>query len=140
MNNDGLNQLNDNELAAYFHRLTKFRKAFEEGLKRDKLYVKAGEDLAAIRQIFTQRFEDRGVSAINTPNGTIHTVGRTSARIVDPQVFGEFLLATRDLSYVDLKANMTTCRSYLDENGNPVPGVELTTFRQINITTPKGGS
>jgi len=129
---------NDNELAGFYHAAKQWRKGIEEALKKHPLYVMYGERLELISQILTQRLHDTGASAINTPNGTIHTVGQTTARIMDPQPFWEFVLSQRDPAYLDLKANMTACRNHIEETGSPVPGVELSEFRRLSITAPKG--
>jgi hypothetical protein len=133
-----LNELNTAELAAKYHEIMKFRKDFEEALKNHPDYVKTGEVLAAITQILTQRLHDSGASSINTPHGTVHTVGKTTARIMDPEQFRQFVTGNQLWDMLDWKANMTACRTYIEENAAAVPGVELSTFRRLSITAPKG--
>ncbi len=90
-----------------------------------------------IKKIATQRLQDSGASSIATPHGTIHTVSKTTARIMDPETFREFVTSHGAWDMLDWKANMTACRHYIDESKAPVPGVELSTFRRLSITAPK---
>jgi hypothetical protein len=134
-----LSDMNDDELAAKYHEAVKYRKKLEDALKNHPNYVSAGEDIEAISKIFTTRLHDRGATSINTPHGTIHTVGKTTARIMDPVLFQDWAWQRPDgKAYIDWKANMTACRSHMEETGEPVPGVELSTFRRLSITAPKG--
>jgi hypothetical protein len=126
------------ELAEKYHEAVKLRKDLEEALERHPKFVKAGEDIDTIITILTTRLHDAGATSINTPHGTIHTVGKTTARIMDPQVFREFVVRGGLWDFLDWKANMTACRAYVDEVNRPVPGVELSTFRRLSITAPKG--
>lgn len=132
-----LSNLNDDQLAELWHTAHETLDDVEKELKEDLRYVTATSIIEEIKKIATQRLESSGASSINTPHGTIHTVGKTTARIMDPEEFRGFVIAHNAWDMLDWKANMTACRNWSDETQCPVPGVELTTFRRLSITAPK---
>lgn len=133
-----LSRFNAGQIARLWHEAHANIETMEKQLKESAPYATAKAILDEIDKIATKMLEDSGASSINTPFGTIHTVGKTTARIMDPDLFKGFLNTVPDpWPYVDLKANMTACRSRLDEEKAPVPGVELTTYRRLSITAPK---
>jgi hypothetical protein len=133
-----LETLNDNELAERYHRNVKWRKQLEDALQKHPDYIQAGAEIEEITKILTQRLHDTGASSINTPNGTIHTVGKTTARIMDPEAFRGYVIGMKAWDMLDWKANVTACRSEIEQSQKPIPGVELSTFRRLSITAPKG--
>jgi hypothetical protein len=133
----GLTKLNDDQLAHLYHEAYKAIDAQEKALKESAPYVTAKTVIAEVEQILTQRLHDTGASSIVTPHGTIHTVSRTTARIMDPEAFRGYVTSNQRWDMLDWKANMTACRAQMQETKEPVPGVELSTFRDLRITTPK---
>lgn len=132
-----LEALNDDQLAQLWHFVNDTREAMEKALKENPRYVSYGETGKQIEGILTKRLEERGVSSMATPHGTIHTVGRTTARIMDPEEFRMFVVTHHRWDMLDWKANMTACRDHLQNAKEPVPGVELTTYRYLRVTSPK---
>jgi hypothetical protein len=134
---DDLTRKNDNELAEIWHFQKSEIERMEKVLQEHPLYVTAKAIIEEIKRIATQRLQDSGANSIATPNGTIHTVSRTSARIMDPQLFREHVIATGGWDLLDWKANMTACREEMRSKHVPVPGVELSTYTHLNITAPR---
>lgn len=135
---DLVQQANDSRLALLYHTAYATLDELEEEMKSNMAYLEAKAILAEIDKKVTQLLQDRGCSSIATPHGTIHTVGKTTARIMDPEEFWGFAVrSNRPQDFLDLKANMTSCRAYVEKTGQPVPGVELNTYRRVSITSPK---
>lgn len=125
-------ELNDDELAAIFHACKDSIKDYEEKIKDEKELIKE------IDGILQRRMAERGQTAIATPHGTIHTVTRTSARVMDPAATISWL-KEKDLwqDAVVLKLNSSWVKSYEIETGEKVPGAELFTFVTLGVTPPK---
>lgn len=132
-----LSNFNDDQIAQLWHEAHASIDTMEKQLKESAPYVTAKAIIEEISKIATQRLETSGASSINTPHGTIHTVGKTTARIMDPEDFRGFVIENRAWDMLDWKANMTACRTFVEENKTLVPGVELTTYRRLSITAPK---
>jgi len=128
--------LNYSQLAELWHQAYNRQEADKRTFK--DVY---GPLIALIEKILTQRLDDSGATAFNTPAGTIHFVTRTYAKIMDPQKLWAWVSAdpANRGPYLDLKANMSNCRAYRDEYDEPVPGVELSPFKSLSITSPKRG-
>jgi hypothetical protein len=98
------------------------------------------EDKAIIKEVSTILEADLvadGVRSVATEHGTIHTVSRTTARVLDPQATQDFVIKGNNPGAINWAANPLWCRKYAEEYGAPVPGVELSTIRQLRITAPK---
>jgi len=132
-----LSDLNDNLLAQRYKRAEQYLKDMEKALKEHPEYVNAKLEIASITQILTQRLEASGASSIVTPSGTIHTVGKTTARVMDPERFQGFIIKGQHWDGLVWAASMTWCRDYIRAHKDEVPGVELTTFRRLSITAPR---
>ncbi len=132
-----LSKFNDAQLAELWHMAHNNVEEMERLLAQSEPYVTAKAIIEEIKKIATQRLEDSGASSIATPHGTIHTVSKTTAKIMDPENFRTFVTETQAWDMLDWKANMTACRNYINTTETPVPGVELSTFRRLSITAPK---
>lgn len=132
-----LSKYNESQLALLWHTAHNSIEAMEKELKESNVYVTAKEIIDSVTQLLTQRLYDTGASSIATPHGTIHTVSKTTARIMDPEVFRDYVTAHQRWDMLDWKANMTACRSHMEETKKPVPGVELSSFRRLSITAPR---
>ena len=131
-----LNECNDAQLAELWHKAHETLDEMEKLWKEHQPVVTAKAVIEEIKRIATERLENAGASSIVTPFGTIHTVSKTTARIMDPEVFRLHVIQRQAWDMIDWKANMTSCRAEV-EAGKPVPGVELSTFRRLSITAPK---
>ena len=132
-----LSKFNDAQLAELWHTAHNSIETMEKMLQEHGPYAMAKAIIEEIKKIATQRLEDSGASSIATPHGTIHTVTKTTARVMDPEVFLDYVFEGNHRNAIDLKANMTYARDVIEKTGTPVPGVELSTFRRLSITAPK---
>lgn len=133
-----LEDLDNNRLAKALRDSKQAIKDHDKALKESAPYVTLQKIIAEIEVILTKRLHDSGATSIATPNGTIHTVGQTTARIMDPVELQSFVIEGRHWGALDWKANMTWCRDWTREHNMPVPGVELNTTRRLSVTAPKG--
>lgn len=125
-----LSKFNMDQLAEWYKRTEAAIEEIEKSKEGPKTFLKELADM------ILRRLQESGATAIATPHGTVHTVGRTTARVLDPVLFEDFV-AKNGWDYLDLKANMTACRSYMEKTKTPIPGVELNTYRYLSITAPK---
>jgi len=119
------------QCSEYYKKLEKLIDEIDESKKPIQATLKELDDLLMMR------LHTDGVTAVATPHGTIHTIGRTTARVMDPQAFREFVKERDAWDMLDLKANMTACRGYMEKRKEHVPGVELSTTRRLSITAPR---
>lgn len=133
-----LSAYNDATLAKLWHDAHEAIEDMEKALNASAPYITAKAVIEEIKRVATQRLQDSGANSIATPFGTIHTVSKTTARIMDPELFRDFVTSTHAWDMLDWKAKMSSCRDYAREHKAPVPGVELSTFNRLSITSPKG--
>lgn len=129
-----LEDFTNDELAKMWHDAYD-RKAAQERAWKDR----DGVLVNAIEALLTKRLHDSGSLSFATLHGTIHTVGRTTAKIMDPAEVWSWVMqdpADRRPA-LDLKVNVTFCKKYMDTEKTEVPGVQLNTYRYLSITSPK---
>lgn len=129
--------LNKDGWAELWHTEHQYLAAREKALENDPAYVSAKANIEKIKTLVVQAIDKEGVKSFVTPHGTLHTVTRWSARVVDPDVFNKWVDEQGDHSYRDTKANVTACRDYERNAGRAVPGVELGQTVRVSITAPK---
>lgn len=132
-----LMKLNEDQLAQLHHTGRNTVTTLEERLKVDKTYAKAKEAIRVVDSLLMQRLQDTGATSIATPNGTIHTVGKTTARVDDPVTFSNWVFENDERDAIECKANMTYARDYKEKHGHEPPGVQLVTYYRLSITAPK---
>lgn len=103
----------------------------------EKLIGVEKEIIKAIKTTVGARMDEDGSRALSTKAGTFHFVSRTTARVMDPAQLQDFVIYQNQPGAIDWKANAVWCRKFAEENKTPVPGVELSSIRQVRITAPR---
>lgn len=78
-------------------------------------------------------FNETGASSIRTSCGTAYSTVRLSARVDDQEAFRQFVESQGAWGILEARANKSAVAEYLDEHGEPPPGVSITRAHNINI-------
>lgn len=86
--------------------------------------------------------EKEGLDKIPTPAGTGYWSTHYKCTVSDQTVFMDYVKETGDLSLVDKRANKTAVKDFVNEHGQPPPGVNFGGYRvfQIRKATTKDAS
>ena len=77
-----------------------------------------------------------GQQSAVTDRGTVHWNTRYTSSLVDPQVFMDHVIATRQFELLDRRANATAVKEYAGKHGALPPGVGLNTIRTVGVRVP----
>lgn len=109
--------------------------------------VKFDEQMAPLKELqdkltgWLQQFMDTsGVDSVKTSGGTAYSSTKFTASLADPEVFMQFVIANQNFDLLDRKANVTAVKEYTSENGQPPPGVNLSSIKTVNVRRPTGKS
>lgn len=110
-----------------------------KAIKRYKDEIEKWEEfIKEVDVILQRRMVADGSTAVATEHGTIHTVGHTSARVMDPAATIAWLNEHQLWQdAVVLRINSSWARTHIEEVKSDIPGVELFTFRRLSISAPK---
>jgi hypothetical protein len=95
-------------------------------------YVAAKEKLT---NLLLDALIQMGAEHVTTEGGTVHRSTKRSCSIDDKSAFWAFVIATADFDLVDIKANVTTVREFIEKNpaGSPPPGVKFNQIETIGV-------
>lgn len=74
-----------------------------------------------------------GANSLACPAGTVYRQTQLSATVENRDEFREFCVSRGLWEAMDIKANKTFVREFMDENGQPVPGVKVTQTLTVGI-------
>lgn len=72
------------------------------------------------------------LESIKSEFGTAYKSTVTSATVKDRDAFLDFVLKQRQLEALDVRANKTFVKEYMDKVG-PIPGVEMSSMSKIGV-------
>lgn len=78
-------------------------------------------------------FNETGASSIRTTKGTAYSTVRLTARVDDQEVFRQFVESQAAWGILEARANKSAVAAYLEEHGEPPPGVSVTRSMNVNI-------
>lgn len=76
--------------------------------------------------------EDSGGNSLSGNEGTVYIKTQSSASVKDRNEFLRYVLETRNLELMDVRANKAIVRE-LGEKGTAVPGVNYTEMKQVGV-------
>lgn len=74
---------------------------------------------------------------IQTAEGTIHKTTRKTASLNDQSAFLAFVIENRAWEMLDLKCNSTAAEGFIEENGEPPPGVKFNVHVSASVLAPR---
>lgn len=94
------------------------------------------EALLKLDNEFLKELNDTGAEALNTKEGTVYRIARSSVSVQNRDEFLKFVFDQENLELLDVKANKTVVRE-LAEEGTVVPGVKYSESIQIGVRRGK---
>jgi hypothetical protein len=74
-----------------------------------------------------------GAKSLACPEGTVYRQVQLSATVENRDQFRDFVVSQNLWEAMDIKANKTFVREYMDTNGATVPGVKVTQIATVGI-------
>jgi hypothetical protein len=80
-----------------------------------------------------EHLNEAGVNSVASDAGTAYKSVQVSASIEDKEAFRKFVLETEQWEALDLKANKTFVKDYMDENQEVPPGVKVSQIQTVGV-------
>jgi len=101
-----------------------------------KVLEPLNEALQKLENEFLEELNDTGAESLNTKEGTVYRIARSSASVKDRDEFLRYVFDEKNLELLDVKANKTVVRE-LAQEGVAVPGVKYSESIQIGVRRGK---
>lgn len=91
------------------------------------------DTVAKLEAWIQTKAQDEGLDTIPTSAGTGYWSTHYKCTVGDQTAFMDYVRETGDLSLVDKRANKTAVKEYVNEHGQPPPGVNFGGYRVFQI-------
>jgi hypothetical protein len=97
------------------------------------------EALDQLKEVMKAGLDKLNIDSAKTSCGTASFTTKASASIADKDAFWAHVVTQGAWELLDYKANVTAVKDYIENNnGNQPPGVNYSSFRDINVRRPTG--
>lgn len=90
----------------------------------------------ALRAALLEHLIFTGVKTMNTENGNITKVDKTTFPIEDQIAFSRHVIGTQAWELLDWKANVTAVKDYINENNALPPGLKANPWPYLQVKAP----
>lgn len=117
-------------VAAYIQ-LRDYKKSAEDEFK--KSLKRVNEAMDKLEADLLNDLNQSGATSLSCDSGTVYKNMQTSATVEDRNAFLDFLLTNNLLEALDVKANKTFVKDYMEEHGHVVPGIKFTQLATVGV-------
>jgi hypothetical protein len=118
------------KVAAYI-RLRDHIKASEDEFK---LSMKRPRDaMEKLEAELLDHLNETGGNSLSCDDGTVYKSTATTATVENREAFREFVIEHNLWEAMDIRANKTFAREYMEEKGEILPGLKVTQVATVNI-------
>lgn len=90
-----------------------------------------------IENWFALRAAEEGLMDVRTPVGLVYWSTHHSAKVADPGLFMGSVIEKQAWDLLDVRANKTAVKSYIEGHGTPPPGVDFSSRKVFNLRVAK---
>lgn len=126
----------DFDLAARKYKEIKQEIEREEAALAEKLAPRK-QLVADLEAWITLKAQEQGLVDVRTEVGLVYWATHTSATVAEPTVFTDFVKQQQAWELLDTRANKTAVKKYIEDNGQPPPGVNFSSRRVFNLRSAK---
>lgn len=118
------------KVAAYI-KLRDYKKAAQDEFA--KSLERTNQALEKLEADLLQHLIDTGASSLACSDGTVYRKTEMSVTVEDRAAFRSFVEDNGAWEAMDMKANKTFIREFMEEKKQPVPGVKVTQMNSVGI-------
>lgn len=126
-----MSQLTPAERVAAYIRLRDYKKAAEEEFKNSLKRV-----IDAMEKLEGELLNDLNASGANSLScdaGTVYKNTQLSATVENREAFREYVVKNDLWEAMDIKANKTFVKEFMEREGTPLPGVKVTQIATVGV-------
>ncbi|MFO7306697.1 MAG: hypothetical protein C0P74_014395 [Gammaproteobacteria bacterium] len=126
-----MSQLTPAERVAAYIRLRDYKKAAEEEFKKSlKRVIDAMEKLEAE---LLNDLNASGANSLSCDAGTVYKNTQFSATVENREAFREYVVKNDLWEAMDIRANKTFVKEFMEREGTPLPGVKVTQIATVGV-------
>ena len=91
------------------------------------------EALYKLEREVADRLNTSGIDSARTSAGTAYLSSRVSVKVADKSAFMDYVKANDAFDMLDVKANATAVKSFMEETQETPPGVNVTTEQTVGF-------
>ena len=126
-----MSQLTPAERVAAYIRLRDYKKAAEEEFKNSLKRV-----IDAMEKLEGELLNDLNASGANSLScdaGTVYKNTQFSATVENREAFREYVVKNDLWEAMDIRANKTFVKEFMEREGTPLPGVKVTQIATVGV-------
>ena len=126
-----MSQLTPAERVAAYIRLRDYKKAAEEEFKNSLKRV-----IDAMEKLESELLNDLNASGANSLScdaGTVYKNTQLSATVENREAFREYVVKNDLWEAMDIRANKTFVKEFMEREGTPLPGVKVTQIATVGV-------
>lgn len=86
-----------------------------------------------LEQWITTQADTDGLKTVSTPAGTAYWSTLVNCSVAAPSEFTDFVFDNEAWDLMEKRASKKAVKAYVEENGEPPPGVNFSTYRSFNV-------
>lgn len=126
-----MSQLTPAERVAAYIRLRDYKKAAEEEFKRSLKRV--NDAMEKLEGELLNDLNASGANSLSCDAGTVYKNTQLSATVENREAFREYVVKNDLWEAMDIRANKTFVKEFMEREGTPLPGVKVTQIATVGV-------
>lgn len=126
-----MSHLTPAERVAAYIRLRDYKKAAEEEFK--KSLKRVNDAMEKLEGELLNDLNASGANSLSCDAGTVYKNTQLSATVENREVFREYVVKNDLWEAMDIKANKTFVKEFMEREGTPLPGVKVTQIATVGV-------
>lgn len=126
-----MSQLTPAERVAAYIRLRDYKKAAEEEFKNSLKRV--NDAMEKLEGELLNDLNASGANSLSCDAGTVYKNTQLSATVENREAFREYVVKNELWEAMDIKANKTFVKEFMEREGAPLPGVKVTQIATVGV-------
>lgn len=126
-----MSQLTPAERVAAYIRLRDYKKAAEEEFKNSLKRV--NDAMEKLEGELLNDLNASGANSLSCDAGTVYKNTQLSATVENREAFREYVVKNDLWEAMDIKANKTFVKEFMEREGTPLPGVKVTQIATVGV-------
>lgn len=126
-----MSQLTPAERVAAYIRLRDYKKAAEEEFK--KSLKRVNDAMEKLEGELLNDLNASGANSLSCDAGTVYKNTQLSATVENREAFREYVVKNDLWEAMDIRANKTFVKEFMEREGTPLPGVKVTQIATVGV-------
>lgn len=126
-----MSQLTPAERVAAYIRLRDYKKAAEEEFK--KSLKRVNDAMEKLEGELLNDLNASGANSLSCDAGTVYKNTQFSATVENREAFREYVVKNDLWEAMDIRANKTFVKEFMEREGTPLPGVKVTQIATVGV-------